>query len=380
MPEYIPLHSPDIGEKEREAVLSVLDSGELKGGGEFDRKCSDLIESAFDANDVLMTTSCTHALEMAAHLLEIDDSDEVIVPSYTFPSTATAFVLRGADIVFCDVDERTLTMDPNHLSKLVHESTAAIVPVHYAGSSCRMDKILAIADNYDVPVIEDAAQGVNAKYYEDYLGTIGDIGCYSFQGTKSYVAGEGGALLLNNERYTQRAEYLRQKGTNYDEFRRGNVDKYTWVDIGSSYVPSELQTALAYAQISRRDEIQSERVATYSYYQRKLRPLESDGLVQLPSIVEGSEPNYHTFYLILESKAERNALENHLSNTNISAAPHYEPLHLSKMGRSFGYEESDLPITEHIANCLLRLPVHSNINENERQHIVEQVTTFLRDS
>lgn len=380
MAEHVPLNGSNISHKEREAVLSVLNSKELKGGGKFDEKCSSLIESAFGVDNALMTTSCTHALEMAAHLLEINDSDEVIIPSYTFPSTATAFVLRGADIVFCEIEEQTLTMDPKHLSTLIHDGTAAVVPVHYAGSSCRMDEILKITNNYDVPVIEDAAQGINATYDGDYLGTMGAIGCYSLHGTKNYVAGEGGAILLNDDRYVERAEYLRQKGTNYERFRRDEVDKYTWVDVGSSYVPSELQTALAYVQLDRRNEIQARRAAVYDYYQRELAPLESDGLLQLPHTVEKSTPNYHIFYIILNSASKRDALADHLHDADIGAATHYEPLHLSKMGRSFGYSESDLPITERVAESLLRLPIHVDVSKADRQRVVTEVTNFLRGS
>jgi dTDP-4-amino-4,6-dideoxygalactose transaminase len=370
------LHSPSLGEREYEAVTDVLDSGELKGGGRYDDRCANLIEKSFGASTALTTPSCTHALEMTALLLDISPDDEVIVPSYTFPSTATAFLLRGATITFCDIDPETLNMDPSHFAELASAETAAVVPVHYAGLPCEMDRICSIATDYDIAVVEDAAQGVNAKYRDEYLGTIGDFGCYSFHGTKSYVAGEGGALIISDKQYVERAEVLRQKGTNYDQFRRGEVEKYEWVDVGSSYVPSELQCALAYTQLNRRDEIREARESVYHYYLDTLGPLERAGEIELPTLPSNCTPNYHLFYLLAGSEQERDALVAHLQEQNIGAAQHYEPLHTGPKGREIGYGPGDLPVTEECAPRLLRIPVHQNVSKSDRRHVVNAVNEF----
>lgn len=374
--QQIPLHLPAIGEREREAVTDTLDTGAVKGGGHYDQKCRQLIREAFDAPTVLTTPSCTHALEMAALLLDIDADSEVIVPSYTFPSTATAFRLRGATITFCDVKPDTLNIDPDHLAEVVSPDTDAVVPVHYAGVACEMDRICAIAADHDVAVVEDAAQGVNAKYDGEYLGTIGDLGCYSFHGTKSYVAGEGGALVISDDQYVERAEIIRQKGTNYAQFRRGEVEKYEWVDIGSSYVPSELQSALAYVQLDRRETIRSAREEVYQYYLRELSPLVADELIETPTVPDHARPNYHLFYVIAGSREERDRLVTHLNDAGVGAAQHYEPLHTAPKGRELGYKPGDLPVTEDRAARLLRLPVHPNVSEANREHVVETIRTF----
>jgi dTDP-4-amino-4,6-dideoxygalactose transaminase len=372
----VPLNAPDITEQERQAVESVLRSGQLKGGGQFDTQCREIIESEFGAADALMTTSGTHALEMAALLLDIDPGDEVVMPSYTFTSTATAFLLQGADITFCDIDPTTLTLDIDHAAELVTDQTTAIVPVHYAGISCEMDELCSLAADHDVVVVEDAAQGVNAKYRDQYHGTIGDIGCYSFHGTKSYVAGEGGALILSDEVDIDRAEIIRQKGTNYAQFRRSEVEKYRWVDIGSSYVPSELQTALAATQLRRRSEIRADRKAVYEHYLDALAPIADSESLQLPTIPAHTRPNYHLFYLVVNSERERDALVSHLHQCGIGAAQHYEPLHTAPKGRELGYEPGDLPVTERLAPRLLRLPCHPGVDAASRRQVVDAVHSF----
>jgi dTDP-4-amino-4,6-dideoxygalactose transaminase len=373
----VPLHHPAIGEEELDRVESVLLTGEIKGGGEFDNRCSQFLERRFGTPRAMMTTSCTHALEMAALLLEIEPGDTVIVPSYTFTSTATAFALHGADIRFCDIDEETLTMDPESLRTHITPDTVAVVPVHYAGMACEMDEITAIASEHDAAVVEDAAQALNASYKGNQLGTIGDIGCFSFHGTKSYVAGEGGAIFLNDESHVERAEYLRQKGTNYEKFRRDEVDRYQWVDVGSSYVPSEMQTALAYTQLERMDEIKDAQQRVHERYTEGLEDLEREGRIQLPTIPDGCDPNYHLYYLLTAKTAERDALVDTLREAGIGAASHYEPLHTSPYGRGYGYAEGDLPVTESFSKRLLRLPIHTGLDDADVDAIVNVVRDFF---
>lgn len=373
----VPLHEPAISEREQNVVTDVVSSGELKGAGTYDKRFTKQIEEEFDADTVLVTPSCTHALEMTALLLELNESDEVILPSYTFPSTATAFYREGATLTFCDIDPETLNMDPDHLAELASDNTAAVVPVHYAGVACEMDRICAIADDYDAAVVEDAAQAVNATYDDEYLGTIGDFGCYSFHGTKSYVAGEGGALVISDETHVERAEIIRQKGTNYDQFRRGEVEKYEWVDTGSSYVLSELQTAIASVQLDRREEIRAQRAAVYDYYMDAFSELVTDGRLEVPTVPSDCQTNYHVFYIVADSESKRDELVAHLQNRGIGAAQHYEPLHTSPMGRELRDEPDALPITERMAARLLRLPVHPNVTVADRRHVVTAVKSFF---
>lgn len=372
----IPLHSPAISEKAVSNVTSVLESSEIKGGGKFDAECARFLENRFDTPRAMMTTSCTHSLEMAAVLLEIGPEDTVIVPSYTFTSTATAFALHGANITFCDVDSDTLNMDPDSLRECITDDTAAVVPVHYGGVACDMDEITAIADDNGALVVEDAAQALNATYKGEPLGTIGDIGCFSFHGTKSYVAGEGGAIFLNDRSFVDRAEKIRQKGTNYEEFRRGEVDHYTWVEIGSSYVPSELQTALARAQLERIDEITAAQKHVHQLYVSELGALEDAGLLELPTIPQFADSNYHLFPVLARTESEREALVTEFREDGIGATSHYEPLHTSPYGREYGYEEGDLPVTESIASRLLRLPIHTNMTDADVAAVVDCIYEF----
>lgn len=372
----IPLHAPAIDEKAVSNVISVLESGEIKGGGKFDAECARFLENRFDTPQAMMTTSCTHSLEMAALLLEIGPRDSVVVPSYTFTSTATAFALFGADIKFCDVDPDTLNMNPEALRECITDDTAAVVPVHYGGVACDMDEITDIANDYGALVVEDAAQALNATYKGEALGTIGDIGCFSFHGTKSYVAGEGGAIFLNDESFVDRAEKIRQKGTNYEAFRRGEVDHYTWVDIGSSYVPSELQTALARAQLERLDEIKAAQKHVHDLYVSELRALEDAGLLELPTIPPFAESNCHLFPVLTRTESEREALVTKLREDGIGAASHYEPLHTSPYGREYGYEEGDLPITESIASRILRLPIHTHMTDADVASVADCIYEF----
>jgi dTDP-4-amino-4,6-dideoxygalactose transaminase len=352
-----------IEEEEKEAVNKVLDSGQLKGGGQYDEKCQEFLESELDIPYSLMTTSCTHALEMAALLLEIDEGDEVIIPSYTFPSTATAFALRGAKIVFAEIKPDTLNIDPKDIRDKISEDTAAIVPVHYAGVGCDMESIMEIAEENNIDVVEDAAQAINSFYKGKQLGTIGDIGCYSFHETKNFVAGEGGAITVQTKELYERSEILRQKGTDYEKFRRGEVENYTWRDLGSSYVPSELQTAVAYEQLKKADEIVTKREKNYQKYREELESLEKDGYITLPTIPEDRDSNYHLFYILTRNKEERDEIEEKLRDKGIEAYSHYQPLHTSEMGRKYDYNEGDLPITEKTSKTILRLPVHRKVSK-----------------
>jgi dTDP-4-amino-4,6-dideoxygalactose transaminase len=372
----IPLHSPSISEREVSNVTEALESSEIKGGGKFDKECARFLENRFDTPRAMMTTSCTHSLEMAAILMDIEPGDTVVVPSYTFTSTATAFALHGADITFCDVDPDTLNMDPDALQECITDDTAAVVPVHYGGVACDMNDINAIADDYGAFVVEDAAQALNAEYRGKPIGTIGDIGCFSFHGTKSYVAGEGGAIFLNDESFVDRAEKIRQKGTNYEAFRRGEVEHYTWVDIGSSYVPSELQTALARAQLGRLDEITAKQKHVHEMYVSMLGALEDASLLELPTIPQFADSNYHLFSVLTRTESERDSLVTELRENGIGAASHYEPLHTSPYGREYGYEEGDLPITESIASRVLRLPIHTNISDEDVESVTECIYEF----
>lgn len=372
----IALSEPNLGEREKEAVRKVLQSGDLKGGGKYDEKCATLIEEQFDATRALMTTSCTHSLEMAALLTDIQPGDEVILPSFTFPSTANAFALYGANLKFCDINRDTLNMDVEMVQELASEKTKAIVTVHYGGIACDMESILKIAEANDALVIEDAAQGVNAKYRGEYLGTIGDIGCFSFHETKSYAAGEGGAVILNDEEYIERAEYIRQKGTNYSKFQRGEVDKYTWVSLGSSYTPSEMQSALAYEQLRKKDKIKSRRISNWNHYLEELSSSPVNRYLRLPEVPDDREPNGHLFWVVVEGTNTRNELVTHLRDHGIGAASHYEPLHSSRMGQEFGYTSGDLPVTENVANSLLRLPVHEGLTRDELNFVIDTISKF----
>lgn len=373
----VPLHEAAIGDRERDRVAAVLDGGEI-GSGEYDRRVAELLTEQLPTDRAMLTTSCTHALEMAAMLLEVGRGDEVVMPSWTFPATANAFVRRGAEPVFVDVDPETLTMDVEHLETVTTRDTAAIVPVHYGGVSCDMDGVAAVADEYDVPVVEDAAQGVDAEYDGTPLGTIGDVGCYSFDWAKNYTGGEAGALLLDDERFVGHAEVLRRSGTNYAAFSRDEAPHYEWVGVGSRYKPSELQAALVYTQLRRREEITAARESVHERYMARLPAVVPDG-VALPSIPADRTSNYHLFPVRCTDPAERAALSDHLDRAGVGAAPHYRPLHSSEMGAQFGYEPADLPVTETVADTLLRLPIHPGLSSAQVDHVVDTIEQFYAD-
>ena len=373
----INFNEPVYLEKSMEYVKkAILINKRLNGDGEFTAKCTEWMEQRFGGAKILLTTSCTHGLEMASLLCGIAPGDEVIMPSYTFVSTANAFVLRGAKIKFVDIDPRTMNINADLIEEAITERTRVIVPVHYAGVGCDMDKIMAIARKHHLIVVEDAAQGVMAKYKGKYLGTIGDFGSYSFHETKNYSMGEGGALVINNPAYNERAEILREKGTNRAKFFRGQVDKYTWVDFGDSYLPSELNAAYLWAQLLHADEINDNRMATWNAYHDAFRPLADAGRVELPTIPADCVHNAHMFYLKCRDLEERTALIRHLKANDILAVFHYIPLHSAPAGQRFGrFDGADVYTTAE-SERLLRLPMYYGLTETDRNKVIAKVLEF----
>jgi dTDP-4-amino-4,6-dideoxygalactose transaminase len=377
MPPKIPFNKPFIAGKELFYIAQAVAFGNIAADGYFTKACSELFEKRFGIFRALMTPSCTASLEMAAILCDLKPGDEVIVPSYTFVSTVNAFVRLGAHPVFVDIRPDTMNIDDERIEAAITPRTKAIFPVHYAGVACRMDRIMAIADRHGLFVVEDAAQGVNAFFQDKALGSIGHLGAYSFHETKNYICGEGGALCINDPRFVERAEIIRDKGTNRKQFFRGLVDKYTWVDIGSSYVPSEISCAFLYAQLELLEEIAVRRRERYEFYRRALLPLETEGLLRLPRIPEDCRSNYHMFYILLRDRRTRDELLSHLKTRSIHAVFHYIPLHDSPMGQKFGCSENDLPVTNDVSGRLLRLPLFYDITEEEQSRVVDSVRTFL---
>jgi dTDP-4-amino-4,6-dideoxygalactose transaminase len=372
----IDFNRPTIVGKELYYISQAIHNGYSAGDGAFTKKCHTLLEEILGVPKVLLTTSCTDALEMAALLLDIQPGDEIIVPSFTFVSTVNAFVLRGAKPVFIDVRPDTLNMDETRLERLITERTRAIVPVHYAGVGCEMDAIGAIAVKYNIPIVEDNAHGLFGKYKSRYLGTFGAFAAQSFHETKNFICGEGGALLINDPLYIDRAEIIREKGTNRSRFFRGQVDKYTWVDVGSSYLPSDILAAFLYAQLEARQEIQAKRRHIWETYYENLGDWASENGVQLPVVPSHCEQPYHMFYLLLPAQEVRQALIDHLKARGILSVFHYLPLHLSEMGRKFGGKEGDCPVTEDVSDRLLRLPFYNDLDEADQARVVEAVLNF----
>jgi dTDP-4-amino-4,6-dideoxygalactose transaminase len=373
----IPFNRPFIVGKELYYIAKAVTLGNISGDGLFTQQCCRLLEQRFGIERVLMTPSCTAALEMSAILIDLAPGDEVIMPSFTFVSTANAVVRLGARPVFVDIRPDTLNIDENLIEKAISPRTRAIFVVHYAGIGCEMDRIMELARNYGLRVVEDAAQGVNARYKGRALGSIGDLGTYSFHETKNYICGEGGALCINEPGLIERAEIIRDKGTNRRQFSRGQVDKYTWVDVGSSYVPSEVCSAFLYAQLEMLDSISDRRCGIHETYRKLLGPLEADGLLRLPLAPEECAGNYHLFHVLLQDRSTRDDLITHLSSNAIQAVFHYVPLHSSPKGRTFGYEEGDLPVTEDLSGRLLRLPVYYEITEAEQQRVAVVIEQFM---
>jgi len=374
----IPFNKPFIAGKELYYIAQAVTFNNLAGDGHFTKLCSRLLEESFGIHRALLTPSCTAALEMAAMLCDLKPGDEVILPSFTFVSTASAFVREGARPVFVDIRPDTLNIDENLIEEAITERTRAIVPVHYSGIGCEMQRILAIAERHKLLVIEDAAQAVNSSYDGRALGSIGDLGAYSFHETKNYISGEGGALCINRPELVERAEIIRDKGTDRQKFFRGQVDKYTWVDIGSSYVPSEIVGAFLYGQLEMMEPITRRRREIFEFYRQQLEPLEEEGLVQLPYAPANCTANYHTFYLLVNDGPTRDRLLEYLRERGINAVFHYVPLHSSPMGRKLGGDRRPLPVTDAASARLLRLPLYYTIAEEEQADVVRAVTTFLR--
>jgi dTDP-4-amino-4,6-dideoxygalactose transaminase len=376
---HIPFNKPAIVGSELIYVGQAVAGGHASGDGPFTRRAQKLMEERFGAQRILLTTSCTAALEMAALLCELGPGDEVIVPSYTFVSTANAAVLRGAMPVFVDIRPDTLNIDERLIEAAVTPRTRAIFPIHYAGVACEMDEIMAIARRHDLLVVEDAAQGVFAKYKGQWLGTIGHMGCYSFHETKNFSCGEGGALVVNDPGLEKRAEILREKGTNRSQFLRGQVDKYTWVDIGSSYVPSDMLAAFLVGQLENMEKITTRRSEIYDRYAGMFVPLVERGLIHTPSVPQHCTTNYHMFYILAADLDERTALIAHLRQADILAVFHYVPLHSSPFARSLGVPQTSLPVTDDTSSRLLRLPMYFDITDREVDEVAGAVLDFYRN-
>jgi dTDP-4-amino-4,6-dideoxygalactose transaminase len=373
---HIPFNRPCFEGKELWYIAQAIANGHISGDGLFTKKCHALLEQELGVPKVLLTTSCTHALEMAALLLDIQPGDEVIVPAFTFVSTVNAFVLRGAHPIFVDIRPDTLNLDETLLEALITPRTKAIVPVHYAGVGCEMDAILAIAARHGIVVVEDNAHGLFGKYRGRFLGTLGSLATQSFHETKNFTCGEGGALLINDPRHIEPAEVIREKGTNRNRFFRGQVDKYTWVDIGSSYLPSDVLAAFLYAQLEAKEHIQAKRQRIWEYYATHLQEWAQACGVRLPVIPAHCEQPYHMFYVLMPSLEERQALIAHLKGRGILSVFHYLPLHLSAMGRKFGGEEGDCPVTEGVSDRLLRLPFYNELTDDDLAEIVAAINEF----
>ncbi len=362
--------APFIG-TEMEYMRQAIDNAKLCGDGPFTRKCSELMKEKFRVENVLLTTSCTHALEMAAYLCDLQPGDEVIMPSYTFVSTADAFVLQGAKIVFVDIRPDTLNIDETKIEAAITDRTRVIVPVHYAGVACEMDTIMEIAGKYHLKVVEDAAQGVNAYYKGRALGTIGDFGCYSFHETKNYTMGEGGALLFNDSSYLERAEVLREKGTDRSKFFRGQIDKYTWVNYGSSYLPSDLNAAYLYAQLSQMEKINDKRRQIFDLYHERLAVLEERGAIERPTVPAEATPNAHMYYIKVKDLKVRTDLIQYMKQKGVQCVFHYIPLHSSPAGQKYGTFFGEDVCTTRESERLMRLPMYYSLSLEDAAYVAD---------
>ena len=369
---------PPYAGKEMEYIADAVKRHKICGDGEYTKKCSAWISEKSKSPKVLLTTSCTHSLEMAAILADIQPGDEVIMPSYTFCSTADAFVMRGARIVFVDIRPDTMNIDENLIEEAITPATKAIVPVHYAGVGCEMDKIMEIADRYSLAVVEDAAQAIMSEYKGKALGTFGKFGCYSFHETKNYSMGEGGALLINDEAMIEKAEIVREKGTNRSKFFRGQIDKYTWVDYGSSYLPSELNAAYLYAQLEEAEKINEQRLSSWNSYYRLLSPLKASGRIELPSVPSYCKHNAHMFYIKAKDLEERTRLIDFLRKKEIYAVFHYIPLHSSPAGCKFGRFNGEDKFTTKESERLVRLPMWYGLKSSDVEYVCSCVAEFYK--
>lgn len=374
----IPFNIPPAVGTEISYIQTAVASHKICGDGQFTKKCNEWMETRFHAQKVLLTTSGTSALDMAALLCGIEPGDEVILPSYTFSSTATAFVQAGAKLVFVDIRPDTMNIDERKIEAAITEKTRVIVPVHYAGVACDMDAIMDIAKRRCLKVVEDAAQGVMSTYKGRALGTIGDFGCYSFHETKNYSMGEGGALVINDPACNERAEILREKGTNRSRFLRGQVDKYTWVDFGDSYLPSELNAAYLWAQLEKADEINEDRLRTWDQYYRELKPLEEAGKLKLPKVPDGCIHNAHMFYVKLTDLEERTRFIAHMRKHDILSVFHYVPLHSAPAGLKFGRFAGEDVYTTKESDRLVRLPLYYGMKQEDQREIIQWISAFFR--
>ena len=374
----IPFNIPPFVGKEIDYIQDAIRNRKICGDGKYTKLCNEWLENKLGANKALLTTSCTHATEMAAILANIKPGDEVILPSYTFVSTADAFVLRGARAVFVDIRPDTMNIDEKLIEEAITTKTKAIIPVHYAGVSCDMDKIMEIAKRYNLTVIEDAAQGVMSEYKGKALGTIGDYGCYSFHETKNYSMGEGGAIVIGHNDMIESAEIIREKGTNRSKFFRGEIDKYTWIDAGSSYLPSELNAAYLYAQLEKANEIYDDRMTTWNLYYEGLSELKNKGRIQLPIIPLECKHNAHMFYIKCKDLNERSELISFLKLKGILAVFHYVPLHSAPAGRKYGRFHGEDKYTTSESEKILRLPLYYGINKEDVNRIIDVITTFYK--
>ena len=374
----ISFNVPPLVGTELDYVKKAIENHKICGDGPFTKECNAWLENRFGAQKVLLTTSGTTALEMAALMCDLEPGDEVILPSFTFSSTATAFVLAGAKLVFVDVRPDTMNIDETKIEAAITDKTKVICAMHYAGVACEMDAIMDIARRHGLKVVEDAAQGVMSTYKGKALGTIGDFGCFSFHETKNYSMGEGGALLIRDPEYNERAEILREKGTNRAKFFRGQVDKYTWVDYGSSYLPSEMNAAYLYAQLLEADRINNDRLASWNAYYEAFAPLEQAGTVELPALPEGCVHNAHMFWLKLRDLEERTAFIQHLKDNGVLAVFHYIPLHSAPAGLKFGVFSGEDVYTTRESERLVRLPLYYGLTEEDRNTVIRSVLSFWK--
>ena len=372
----IDFNVPPFTGKELEYMQQAIKNKKICGDGEFTKKCSHWMEEKFQANHVLLTTSCTHALEMAAVLTQVKPGDEVILPSYTFVSTADAFVQRGATLVFVDIRPDTMNLDERLIEDAITDKTKVIVPVHYAGVGCAMDEIMEIAARHHLMVVEDAAQGIYAYYKGRALGTIGDFGCYSFHETKNYSMGEGGALVFQNNDFLERAEIIREKGTYRSKFFRGQVDKYRWMDYGSSYLPSDLNAAYLWAQLEMADTIRKDRLDSWNYYNEELRPLAEAGYIEQPFIPDYADHNAHMYYIKTKDLETRGRLIDFMRKHDILTVFHYVPLHSAPAGKKFGRFHGEDKYTTKESERLVRLPMYYHLKEEDREQVVKAIKEF----
>lgn len=377
MDSYIPFNHPHMTGKELEYITDAHSRGKLAGDGPYTKKCHQWLESNTKTKKALLTHSCTAALEMAALLLQIQPGDEVIMPSYTFVSTANAFVLRGAIPVFVDIRPDTLNIDENIIEAAITSKTRAIVPVHYAGVGCEMDTIMSIASRHNIAVVEDAAQGAMASYKNKPLGSIGDFGTLSFHETKNIISGEGGALLVNNEVFSQRAEIIREKGTDRSRFFRGEVDKYTWQEVGSSFLPSEIIAAFLWAQLEEAQKITQDRLNIWNNYQQLLSPFSEKGLLEQPTIPANCQHNAHMYYFILADGIDRQKVLNYFKQNNINPVFHYVPLHSSPAGQKYGRTHGKLNVTDDRSERLIRLPLWSGMSIEQQEYVAKVLKQAL---